>query len=262
MKSLRWFIIAGLVFLLVFGVVAIYFSGEDKNNILILEYHRVNDVDDDEYTISTKEFRKQIEYLSEQGYSTISLMNFIRAKKYGDKLPDKSVILTFDDGYEDNYTEVMPILAENNMTGTVFIITNSIGLEGYLTWDQLREMQLVNMEIGSHTANHIPLASLEPEKINDEIHLSKLLMEWKGLKTIYFFSYPNGSYNDTAQTDLRADGYLGAVTGDPGINTFATDAYRLQRTYIPRSKLGMLDFKLRILKSKLYTEFNIKQNKI
>lgn len=260
MRNMRSFIIVGIFFLFLGGVFIIYFSQTEEKGVFILEYHRINDQDDDEYTITTKEFKEQMEYLQEQGYKTISFMDFVRAKKYGEKIPEKSVILTFDDGYEDNYTEVMPILAGYGMKGTVFIISNRVGVEGYLTWEQLKEMQTANIELGGHTANHLPLASLPPQKIDDELRLSKLLMEWNGLQTIYFFSYPNGSYNDTVIEDLRKNGYLTAVTGTPGVNTFATDPYRLQRTYIPRSKLGLLDFKLRLLKSRLYTKFNIRQN--
>ncbi|WP_231036255.1 polysaccharide deacetylase family protein [Pectinatus sottacetonis] len=226
-----------------------------------MEYHKVNDIDNDEYTISTKMFDKQLDYLSAHGYKTISLMDFVRAKKYGEKLPSKAVILTFDDGYEDNYTNVMPILKKHHMKETVFIIANYVGKKGYLTWNQLKEMQNTNFELGSHTANHIPLTTLSPSKINSEINLSKLLMEWRGLKTIYFFSYPNGAYNSTALKDLKKYGYLAAVTGNFGLNTFSTNPYLLQRTYIPRSRWGIFDFKLRILKSRLCSSFNINQHR-
>lgn len=251
---------AAIILAMMAGI--LYFSEQDAPGVLILEYHRVNDSNDDEYTITNEDFQKQIEYLISQGYQTISLMDFVRSKKYGEILPDKSLILTFDDGYEDNYTNVMPFLKKHDMKETVFVITNRIGQDGYLSWEQLHEMQSENVELGSHSANHLPLATLPPEKITDEIHLSKLLMEWKGLKTIYFFSYPNGSYNAASHEALIADGYLGAVTGDAGLSSASTDPYLLQRMYIPRSKLGLLDFKLRLFKSNLYTKFNIKQNTI
>lgn len=239
----------------------VYIYQKPTNGVFILEYHKVNDVDKDEYTITVEEFKKQLSYLREQGYTTISLMDFIRAKKYHEQLPPKPIILTFDDGYEDNYTNVMPILQSYGMKGTVFVVSNLVGRKGYLTWQQLKKMQNENIELGCHTANHIPLTKLSEKRMYEEIHLSKLLMEWKGLKTIYFFSYPSGKYNAEAEKLLKQDKYLGAVTGQPGYNTFATDPYRLQRTYIGRSVFGLLDFKCRLLKSKLFGEFDIAQNK-
>lgn len=252
----------GIIFitLLFAGVLFIYFATKNTTGVLILEYHRINNQTNDEYTVPIDEFQEQIDYLKGQGYTTISLMDFIRAKKYGEPLPSKPVILTFDDGYEDIYTNVMPILTQNNMKATVFVVTNYIGHKNYLTWQQLKQMQENNIELGSHTANHLLLATLTPDKINDEIHLSKLLMEWSGLSTVYFFSYPMGNYNTTAHNILEQDNYLGAVTGDPGLNNFTTDPYLLHRTYIPRSKLGILNFKLRLLKSKLYSYFKVRQN--
>lgn len=257
MKYLKIAVLICIIALLTASAGGIFFYQRHMNGVLILEYHKVNDTDSDEYTTRTKDFMNQMEYLSEQGYKTISLMDFVKAEKYKEKLPDKSVILTFDDGYEDSYTNVMPILAEHGMKGTVFVITNYIGEKGYLTWDQLKTMQQLNIELGSHTANHLPLTTLPSDKINDEIKLSKLLMEWNGIKTIYFFSYPNGAYNDTAREDLKSNEYLAAVTGDPGLNTFSNDPYLLKRTYMPRMHFGLLEFKLRLLKSMICSEFGI-----
>lgn len=87
------------------------------------------------------------------------MLDFMKAKRGKMELPAKPVILTFDDGYEDNYTEMLPILEEYGMKATVYVITNQIGQPGYLTWDQLRAMQVRGIEIGSHTANHDPLTS-------------------------------------------------------------------------------------------------------
>ena len=82
--------------------------------VLILEYHKVNDWSDDSYTVPTAEFAAQLDELSARGYTTISLLDFLRAKKGKQKLPDKPVILTFDDGYLDNYTDMLPLLDEGD----------------------------------------------------------------------------------------------------------------------------------------------------
>lgn len=105
------------------------------------------------------------------------------------------------------------------------------------------------MEIGSHTANHIPLTELPPEKQRDELRLSKLMLEWKGMKTIYSFSYPNGAYDAGIVAMLQEEEYLTAVTGDAGLNDRATNPYLLRRVNIAPPRLGLTEFRLRLMKA-------------
>lgn len=231
--------------------------------VLVLEYHHVNDdVGNDgwAYTVPVADFAEQLDYLQAEGYTTITMQDFMRAKKGKQELPAKPVVLTFDDGYEDNYTTLLPMLEERHMTAVVYMVTNSIGRKDYLSWNQLRDMQARGIEIGSHTANHQPLTSLDREKQAEEMKLSKLLMEWNGLKTIYSFSYPNGAYDEGMPDLLRENEYLNAVTGDGGLNTLKTNPYLLQRTNIPHLRLGLLEFKLRLFKGEVMTRLGIHQH--
>lgn len=228
--------------------------------IIILEYHRVSDnvdADDKRYTISPKELREQLEYLKNNGYETISLREFILAKKKKFTLPKKPVVLTFDDGYKDNYENLLPILEEMGMKATVYIVTNAIGTGEYLSYEELKEMQDRGVELGSHTANHIPLTELPPEKQAEEIKLSKLMLEWKGLNTIYTFSYPNGAYDENMTKMLKQNEYLTAVTGEPGINDFNTNPYLLHRTHIVNPTFGIYEFRYRLLKTEIYSKLGI-----
>lgn len=231
--------------------------------VLVLEYHHVCDDVEDEgwaYTVPVADFKEQLDYLQAQGYTTISMQDFVRAKKGKQELPEKPVILTFDDGYEDNYTVLLPMMEERGMKATVYMVTNSIGRKGYLSWNQLRDMQNRGIELGSHTANHQPLTSLERDKQAEEMKLSKLLMEWNGLKTIFTFSYPNGAYDEGMPELLKENEYLTAVTGDGGLNTFKTNPYLLQRTNIPHPRLGLTEFKLRLFKGEVMTRLGIHQH--
>ena len=233
--------------------------------VVILEYHHVSDdVGEDgwAYTVPPADFAQQLDYLQAEGYTTITMQDFMRARKGKQELPEKPVVLTFDDGYEDNYTTLLPMLEERHMTAVVYMVTNSIGRKGYLSWNQLRDMQKRGIEIGSHTANHQPLNRLDREKQAEEMKLSKLLMEWNGLKTIYSFSYPNGAYDEGMPELLQENEYLNAVTGDGGINTFKTNPYLLQRTNISHPRLGLMEFKLRLFKSEVMTRMGIHQHGI
>lgn len=251
------------LFVLVFvtaALFAVYTVSVPPKGTQILEYHMVNHTDKDLYNVDPTDFAAQMDYLKAEGYTTISMLDFMKAKKGKMDLPAKPIILSFDDGYIDNYTELLPILEKRGMKATLFMVTNDIGLDGYLTWDMLRDMQSRGIEIGSHTANHQPLTTLNDKEIGDEIKLSKLLLEWNGIRTIYFFSYPNGAVNDTAIKELKQNDYLAAVTGDAGLNTFGTNPYLLQRTNIARPRFGLMEFKLRLFKAELFTRLGIKQH--
>lgn len=252
---------AALFFLFAAGIAASVYLYPPQG-VLIFEYHRVNDdtAGKDPYSLSRSEFQSELNYFKDNGYNTISLMDFIRAQKYGEPLPENPVILTFDDGYEDNYTNMMPMVQAMGMKATMFMPTNYIGKKGYVSWDQLRQMQQKGIEIGSHTANHLPLTDMDEEAISNEIKLSKLLMEWNGMQTIYFFSYPNGAYNDAAIEALKANDYLAAVTGDAGFNTFSTDKYMLQRVNTSNYRFGLTGLKLRIFKAKVFTRLGLFQH--
>lgn len=241
----------------VFGVTVAF----PPEGVLILEYHKVNDWSEDSYTVKPEDFAAQMDELRAQGYETISILDFLRAKKGKQTLPEKAVIVTLDDGYKDNYTDMLPIMESRGMKATVFMVTNDIGLPGYLTWDMLRDMQNRGIEIGSHTANHLPLTEMSPADAREEVQLSKTLLEWNGIKTIFGLSYPNGKYKDFMPQMLKESEYLAAVTGDAGLNTFETNPYLLHRINIPRPHFGIEEFRLRIWKAKIFARLGLFQNK-
>ncbi|WP_297569802.1 polysaccharide deacetylase family protein [uncultured Anaerovibrio sp.] len=229
----------------------------------ILEYHIVQEKNPDrayEYNVPPADFEQQLDYLQQEGYTTISIRDFLRAKKGLQELPEKPIILTFDDGYESNYTELLPILEKRGLKATIFMVTNDIGRERYMSWDQLKDIQHRGVEIGSHTANHLPLTEMSLSEARDEVKLSKLLMEWNGMDTIYTFSYPNGKYSEELLKVLKEEEYLAAVTGDAGLNTFETNPYLLQRINIPHPTFGLTEFKWRLIKGRLMAQLGIWQH--
>lgn len=231
--------------------------------IPVLEYHMVADTSPEDgwaYNVPPEDFRDQLDYLREEGYTAISMLDYMKAKKGKAELPPRPVILTFDDGYESNYTTLLPILESYGMKATVYMVTNDIGLPGYLTWDELRDMQERGIEIGSHTANHQPLTEMDCSRQEEEMRLSKLLLEWNGIHTVFSFSYPNGAYDSGMPELLAQNGYLTAVTGDAGLNTFQTDPYLLQRINIPHPRFGRMEFRLRLFKAAVMTRLGIRQH--
>ena len=240
--------------LLLMALAAWVLTAEPPTGFPILEYHMVTEhpsPDAKPYVVPPEEFAAQLDDLAAQGYTTITPQDYARARKGKQQLPEKPIILTFDDGYEDNWRVVLPMLEERGMKAAFYMVTNKIGQPGYLTWDNLFDLERHGMEIGGHTANHLPLTTLSPEQQRDELRLSKLMLEWRGLKTIYSFSYPNGAYDDGIVAMLEEEKYLTAVTGEAGLNTLTMNPYLLRRVNVPPPHFGLMEFRLRLLKADL-----------
>jgi peptidoglycan/xylan/chitin deacetylase (PgdA/CDA1 family) len=200
----------------------------------ILMYHYISGVPANDpnpvlrqsLSVSPELFNQQLDYLKQQGFHSVTLNQLMNALYYGLSLPDKPIILTFDDGYPDGYTAAYPALQAHGFSGVFYIITGKVGWEGQMNWDQLRELLANGMQIGSHTVNHRDMGNTYLASIdlaNWEAQVSqKDLQDHLGI-SIQHFCYPNGGPfkgNDTTLQQnvvalLAANGYIDATT-DPG----------------------------------------------
>ena len=152
-------------------------------------------------------FQYGMELLSTHGFQTISLLEAVDCLKRQVPFPDRSVVLTFDDGYQSVYTEAFPILRRYAMTATVFPIlgTSKPGaptsrlpdFEGrtMLSWNEIREMQLAGITFGSHTVTHRDLTRLSPEEVIEEVRYGKAVLEDALSASVDCFAYPFGRYD-------------------------------------------------------------------
>lgn len=251
------FLSAAILFLVLVIFLVRILTLPEPEGFPILEYHTVTKTptrDSEIYNVPPEDFSAQLDYLQENGYTTITLQDFMRAKRGKQTLPEKPIVLTFDDGYADNFTEMLPILEAHNMTAVIYVVTNFIGKEGYLNLDQLKEMQKRGLEIGSHTADHIPIDKVSEHILDNQIHGSKQFLDWSGLETIYTFSYPNGAVSDKLINYLKQENFLNAVTGDAGLNNFETDPFKLKRVHIRQPRLGITEFKFRLWKANFFAK--------
>lgn len=209
----------------------------------ILMYHHVSakpttNALDFGLTVKTADFAAQMDFLANHGYHPITLTDIFDNLYYGMPLPKQPIVLSFDDGYEDNYTGAFPILQQHHFVAEINIITGLIG-GWYLTWDQIRQMAAAGMEIGSHTVHHWSLASVLPQTAEQELLNSRDTLEQQLSAPIQFFCYPAGEpfhhgsleRQQFITTLLSQDGYIGALL-DPGEESAIQNArypYQLPR---------------------------------
>jgi len=222
----------------------------------ILAYHQVSE-EDDIYSVTGEQFEEQMKYLQENGYHAISLEDLFKSYQGQVKLPGKPVIITFDDGYEDNYLTALPIMEKYGMRATVFVVPSLVGTTEYLSWQQVKALVERHTEIGSHTMSHVALNEISPEEQRHEIEDSKRVLEQHISKPVVFFAYPYGQFTATTQQILREAGYQGACSGIAGLNPNSTDAYALKRINVPHPKYGLWEFRLRLFRAHLYNKLGL-----
>lgn len=181
-----------------------------------LEYNRdIGDTIRTSLAVTPYWFEKQLQYLQENGYQTITFNDLYYAIKKHGELPKKPIILTFDDGYRDFYTDAWPLLKKYKAKATVFIITGFINRPNYMFDWQIKEIagnsgDLVTL--GAHTVHHPALTSLSPNKAYEEILDSKNFLEQNYHKATTVFNYPYGFFNNDVSDLVKKAGFQMAVS--------------------------------------------------
>lgn len=225
----------------------------------ILLYHYVEYVKDPGDTIRQSLdivpyiFEEEIKTLKDGGYSFITTSDLADALDDKKTLPSKPVVLTFDDGYRDFYTDVFPILKKYQIKAVVFIVPNFLDRSNNLTVWQLKEIAKSGLvEIGVHTMNHAYLSGLPLKRVKYEVEESKKYLEKVlGIKVVSF-AYPYGAFDNNAVDVVKKAGFRSAVTTVSGIFVLDINRFFLYRIR-PGGRVGqaLLDlFKSESLKTK------------
>jgi len=233
---------------------------EDDVKVLVLNYHMVNPMVIS-LAIDPTDFEWQMKYLVDHGYHTIStdeLYDFMEGKG---ALPDRPVLITFDDGYVDNYTNAYPILKKYNLKATIFIVTGFVSSrKGYLTWDQLREMEQHGIMAQSHTVTHAPLPELPDERIREELVESKRTAEAELGHPIDFIAYPTGAHDLHIVSIAKAAGYRGGFTVKYGNVDRSSNVYAMERVPVFRTSATNVDFVDRLRYTSNITQYGWTRN--
>lgn len=212
MNKYTKYLILILTVLLCFESVPLKYN---DRGICILVYHCIGYEKNNTLMIPKQQFRQQMKYIKDNGYSTITLDEFSKFMLENKPIPKKSVIITFDDGYVDNYQYAYPILKEFNLKATVFAIPNTIDKnKNYMTLTQLKELQANGIDIESHTFDHEKLTTLSYEKQLTTFKNSKKTLENILDKKVNYITYPYAKYNnDTIKAAMNSGYVMGFILG-------------------------------------------------
>jgi peptidoglycan/xylan/chitin deacetylase (PgdA/CDA1 family) len=210
--------------------------------VLVLMYHSISQ-SDSRLAVSLEEFERQMNYLHQIGYKTINPLELLKTKNY-----EKKVIITFDDGFKDNYLNALPILKKYDFSATIFISTDYIGSKSVfckekdrgfemLNEAEIKELEKANWVIANHFASHQDLDKLEPAEIKEEISKSVKRLEniIDNKKTARIFSYPHSKHSESVIDEVKKEASI-AFAGENVIN--CQNKYFISRVEVP----GYVDF--------------------
>ena len=177
--------------------------------IPVLCYHDVtpNNPDNNDMLLNPNKFKNQLSWLKENGYTSITLTDLYNYLRNNEPIPEKSVVLTFDDGYRGNYTYAYPILKEMGFTANFFIISDFVDNGLYMTKDELKKLISNGFEVDSHTSNHLDLSKLTYNQQIETFKSSKETLEKIINKPVNFVAYPYGKYNSETRKAAETAGF-------------------------------------------------------
>lgn len=254
-------------------------GSKEKNSVPILAYHEVCDLPQEikalhSYNVTLSAFKKQMAFLYKRNYSVIKLEEFVSCLTQKRQTPPKSVVITFDDGYKNNYTHALPILKQYNFPATIFLATDYVGTKELfpwlndlhggnekvkenwmpLSWEEIKEMSQEGITFGSHTCSHTNIRKMNKKDFETETERSKNVIERRMNKQVNLFSYPfsfpkyrrryRNLIGETREILLRT-GFGGACTTIIGTNSLVSDPLSLKRIQIKNTD-DLFSFKAKV----------------
>ena len=250
---LKVFVVGGVLFVFAFsiGLNVFYFSG--KYAVPIMMYHHVTTEANEAEDVTPENFRKQMNYLKKNHYHVIRLDELVEKIKSGKPLAKKTVVIAFDDGNEDNYTQAFPILKEFQFPAIFFVSPDFMNRDGFMTWEQVKEIKDANFDIGSHGMTQAYLPDLSRQELKYEIMESKRILEEELNVPINYIAYPVGGFTDEVKALAKKAGYKAGLTTNRGYDRFDKDVYELNRVRF--SNADNADIILRVKLSGYYNRF-------
>ena len=237
-------IILSIALIIVFVIVAKklstmnkkFFVNEEPISISIFTYHEVVDdsahIKQDFMQISESKFEKQITGLKYIGFNAIKYRDLIDYSSGDISLYPYNYIITFDDGYESVYEYAYPIIKSREIPITLFVIDEKIGTEGYLNWNQLKEMEESGLvDVYTHGLDHEDSTKLEPRELLNRVNKAQDNLVSRLGNRPQIFAYPYGKYTEEQFELLKENGYIQNLMDDQTNISDKMDLYKLHRSY-------------------------------
>jgi peptidoglycan/xylan/chitin deacetylase (PgdA/CDA1 family) len=209
--------------------------------IPVLMYHSIKDKSSNEYELNTKMFEKQIKYLYKKGYKSLTVDEYYKIIDEQIEPPKKAVLITFDDGIDDNYSMAYPILKKYDMNAAFFVVANWIDKEGYMTKDEIIDLSENGMDIECHGLDHEWFAEYSYEEQYRIIAEARSKISQILNKEINYFAFPYGNLNESAMTALYDMGFKIGFSSISGLSSKYDNRYCMKRQYISEND-SWLDF--------------------
>ncbi len=215
------------------GYQRIFQNKANKKGLTILTYHGISDEINPDETVTPEEFEKQLQYIKEN-YKVVSLEEAVEYIQNDIEKAAGSIVITFDDGYSDNYHYAYPLLKKYKFPATIFLISDFINDEAgkYLSQSQIDEMERNDISFGSHTISHRILTRLTNEEVVREIRDSKAVLESRLGRNVNSFAYPVGTradFNEQIIGIVKTCRYSYACSNMYGMNDEKADLFALKR---------------------------------
>ena len=221
-------------------------DSETGTKVMVLNYHKIDNTFIS-LAVRPDDFDEQMRYLWDNGYHTISPDELYDSIAGNGELPENPVLITFDDGYKDNYTNAYPIMKKYGFKGTIFVVTGFLGVyDNYMTWEQAKELADNGFSIESHTYSHKSMTEASDEEISKELTKSRDTIKNKLGIDADFMAYPTGTYNLHIAELVQKAGYKGAFTIKYDNVSRESNVYALERVPIFHTENTNKDFLERI----------------
>jgi len=229
-------------------------------SVPVLMYHEVSPAPHPSfrrYTVTVRAFTWQMRWLAARGYQAIDMDALLRARTGQGSLPERPVLITFDDGFQGAIDHAVPVLRAQEFTAVFYLVTGlmgktsrwmlpELGLElPLITWDSARALAAAGFQCGTHTVTHPRLASLEPARCRAELVDARRRLEDELGRPAVHLAYPFGSYDKAVQAVAVEAGYLTACSTRPGLSGPDDDLLALRRVTI-YGRDSLLDFVSRL----------------
>ncbi len=196
------------------------------------------------FVMPARRFASHMKWIRRLGYTPLSLDDFLACQRTRTFPPARSVVITFDDGYADNFTHAFPILKKHNIPASIFLVSQYVDQANHwdgegelahrplMNWYQIKEMDAQGIRFGAHTRTHVDLTAAPPSQAEIEIASSRTDIESQLGRPVETFAYPFGRHDPAIQEMAANSGYVAGCTVDAGLNTPTTPAHALRRSEI------------------------------